>query len=277
MEPISKNEIINAFNIVLPYLAVLFDHEASIALADTEVFLNSVESEALNLGSTVGKPIAKKGAAYNAIMTGEIQIKELPKDIYGIPFKSYAVPIKNNKNVVEGCILLGKSLVKRNELIDFSQLLAHELDNINGAINEIAQEVQKVVIMNDAITMDVQDAIANMKNTDLIVDFIGKIASRTNLLGLNASIEAVRTGAQGNGFNVVAQEIRNLSTVTNESVKKVSTVLEGVDESIKKVMSKTLDSNKVFQEQSAYLQEIVSSIEEINCKSHQLIKMADSL
>ena len=61
----------------------------------------------------------------------------------------------------------------------------------------------------------------NSKDTDGILSFI-----QTNMLGLNAAIEAARAGDAGRGFKVVATEIRKLSTSTSESVKKVDSVLK---------------------------------------------------
>lgn len=274
---ISDNEILNSFINVLTYLPCFFDDDVSFAITDTKTFLKVQYNSNLNLRSDEGDIIPEGGAILLAMKNDKVLIKNVPKEVYGIPFKSYAIPIHNEKHEVEGCIVMGKSLVKTNELINISQTLSSALGQISIAINNLSTGVQTVVNMNNDISSKVEEANENSKNTDEILKFIQTISSQTNMLGLNAAIEAARAGEAGRGFKVVATEIRKLSTSTSESVKKVDDVLKNIATSIKNINEKISKSTGVFEDQAATLQEIAASLEELNSTAQMMENLSGKI
>ncbi|MBU3172455.1 methyl-accepting chemotaxis protein [Clostridium estertheticum] len=267
---ICDNELLNSFINVLTYLPCFFDDDVSFAITDTETFLKVQYNSNLNLRSGEGDKVPEGGAILLAMKNDKILIKNVPKEVYGIPFRSYAIPIHNEHNKVDGCVVMGKSLIKTNELINISQTLSSALSQISIAINDLSTGVQNVVTMNDDISSKVQEANDNSKNTDEILKFIQTISSKTNMLGLNAAIEAARAGEAGRGFKVVATEIRKLSTSTSESVKKVDDVLKNIGASIKNINEKISKSTSIFEGQVATLQEIAASLDELNSTAQMM-------
>lgn len=270
------NEILEAFLKVAPYLPVFFDDTASIAITDTEKFIINQICPSLPIKADPGTLIPEGGAAYRAIKTGEIVISEVPKEVYGVPFRSYAMPVKQDGNVV-GCVLLGKSLQKSYELHEAYKIQTTALQQISDAIHALTSELQHVVAMTDDIQKEVNEAEENTKTTDEILSFIRHVSSQTNLLGLNAAIEAARAGEHGKGFNVVAQEIRKLSNSTNESVKKVNLILKQISNSTKAISEKISNAYGIYQSQAAVFEEIASSIEELTTSAKKLEDMAKEL
>ena len=114
--------------------------------------------------------------------------------------------------------------------------------------------------MNQQLLGETKEANERTKDTDDILTFIQGVSSQTNLLGLNAAIEAARAGEAGKGFNVVAQEIRKLSNSSNESIKKIDSVIKHISSSINSINNNLTKSNDVSQNQSAALEEIAASI-----------------
>ena len=274
---ISENIILNSFNNMLPYLPYFFDDDVSFGIADMKTYLNVECNPQLNLKLKVGDLIPVDGAVYMAMKEDKVIVKNVPKEVYGIPFRSYAIPVHNEQGKVEGCIVIGKSLVKRNELMHISQTLSSALGQISIAINNLSSGVTNVVDMNEDILLKVQEADKSSQNTDEILSFIQAISSKTNMLGLNAAIEAARAGDSGRGFSVVATEIRKLSTSTNESVKKVDDVLKNIGASIKSINDKISKSTGVFEEQAATLQEIAASLEELNSTAELMENLAEKI
>lgn len=273
---ISDNEVLNAFDAVLPYLAIILDNEASIAITNREEYLVNQNCPSLQVNAKPGDPIPKGGAAFEAIRTGEVKIRVVPKEVYGIPFKSYAIPIKKDNTVV-GCVMVGKSLAKREELHNAYKNQSSAIQQISHAITELSSELQSVVVMTDDVLRNALETENNAKSTDKILKLLQQISSKTNLLGLNAAIEAARLGEHGKGFHVVAQEIHKLSGSTAESLKEIHQILSRMNQSIREISSKISSTSISFQTQAAAFEEIAASIEELTASAQVLEEMAEKV
>jgi len=94
-------------------------------------------------------------------------------------------------------------------------VVAHTVDSIK----KLALEIERVSAVINELSKDSEDI-------SLILDVIGGIAEQTNLLALNAAIEAARAGEQGRGFAVVADEVRSLAARTQESTSEIRVMIE---------------------------------------------------
>jgi len=92
-----------------------------------------------------------------------------------------------------------------------------------GEVNKLIEEIKK---LSDCINDATQNMLANMETIQQFTKNIQSISSKTNMLSLNASIEAARSGEMGRGFAVVANQMRTLANDTKDSSTQILQVLE---------------------------------------------------
>ncbi|MBS5956180.1 MAG: chemotaxis protein [Clostridiales bacterium] len=273
----TEHQLLDSFYEVIPYLSSLFDDDVAFALTDTEKFILVENGNQLRFHITPGDLIPAGGAIRETLNSGRVTVMDVPATVYGIPFKSYAVPIFDKGRKVIGVLTLGKSLEKRNNLVSIVNSLSAGITQIAESTKSVSNGIEQLKNMNSEISVKVNEANESTRNTDGILDFVKDISTQTNLLGLNAAIEAARAGEAGRGFTVVAGEIRKMSASTNDSIGQIDTVLKSINASITVINSRITESNTIFNEETQEFKNIVNSISELNATAKKLEGLVEHL
>ncbi|MBE4601423.1 methyl-accepting chemotaxis protein [Vibrio navarrensis] len=150
------------------------------------------------------------------------------------------------------------------------KLINNTVANIQGLANQLGTASQAVA-----------DLDQDVNNIVKVLDVIGDIAEQTNLLALNAAIEAARAGEQGRGFAVVADEVRNLAGRTQASTKEIQQMINNLQQGSRnaiqtmEVCAETSQSTVVESKNASdALQQIVIALESISSMSQQIATAA---
>jgi len=181
-----------------------------------------------------------------------------------------------------------------NNVSQASSAIEQMVANINSVTNTLVNNAANVKNLKEAsevgrtglqeVATDIQEIARESEGLLEINSVMENIASQTNLLSMNAAIEAAHAGEAGKGFAVVADEIRKLAESSSEQSKTIGTVLKKITESIKKITNSTgnvltkfeaIDSGvKIVMEQE---ENIRNAMEEQAEGSKQLLQSAGGL
>lgn len=137
---------------------------------------------------------------------------------------------------------------------------AQQSDNVvHSAVASVDALNQEFEVMSSSINSMVSD----VEQIHSVLGVIGGIAEQTNLLALNAAIEAARAGEQGRGFAVVADEVRALAARTQDSTSQINEMLNSLHSSSETVVTSLNDTQQRCRETSASTTQITQSLEEV--------------
>jgi len=146
--------------------------------------------------------------------------------------------------------------VASREVANVAQQSSHEADNsqqlAKKGLSAVDNSSKKIVALSENMDHATQRSTELQQSSDNIakvLEVIRAIAEQTNLLALNAAIEAARAGEQGRGFAVVADEVRTLATRTQESTNDIQTMVEQFASSVEQSLQ-AINSGKRFADEA---------------------------
>lgn len=154
------------------------------------------------------------------------------------------------------------------------------LEDISSGQKEIETSLNDIVALNDGFSRtrgNINDLVTDIRNVSQIIELVKNISEQTTLLAINASIEASRAGEEGKGFSVIADEIRQLSEKTTESVEDITKVIKNVEEDTRRVDKNTEELFEELQGKTKRAQKSISTLDDITRQTKEVGNFARNM
>lgn len=227
--------------------------------------LSAVKDTAENVGKKVSDVESIANSSREAASAQVVQTEEVANIITDMSER--AITVVTMAGEAEQAALSGDERSTQaakvvNNVISDVQQLSDEMSNSMEAVNRLAD---------------------NSSNISSILGTIKGIAEQTNLLALNAAIEAARAGEQGRGFAVVADEVRTLASRTQGSAEEIDALIKEVQQNIQRAVE-TMEINRTMVDKTVdssghvgeALESIQGSMREIQSKTLEIVSTASS-
>lgn len=265
------NEEVKKIVDALPVIRQIVDAVSYITVMDGDGIVHGYaipdgEKPQLEIGSKFHDP---SGALDEVLRTGKRKYNYLPKEVMGTAFEGVLVPIKDKGKVV-GVIIYTHSVESEEQARDLTAEFKNSVAEISQAISNVAdnfEEVFKMLKNMNERTTEIEGDVG--KATD-VVGRIRNNASHSNILALNASIEAARSGDAGRGFAVVATEMGNLSNDSGSSAKEIDTALSVISSHLEAIIASIQDTNVVAEGYLRSITDVQSKLERTEALATEL-------
>jgi methyl-accepting chemotaxis protein len=256
---------------LLPMVQAALNNEVGVAFTDREKILMYRPAKNLDLHTEINSPLRQGTGLYRIIHESLPQITmRVDKALHGVPYVARAGAIYNSHGKIIGALAFTQSVERQYALMEMAANLMNSISTLASTAEEITAQSQEISGITRTLASEAQDSLVRVNETNHVLGFIKQIAGQTNLLGLNAAIEAARVGEQGRGFGVVAEEIRKLAASSTESIAKITATVNGLQN----------DSTKTYNQISRVetgISQIAEAIEYMAEATEQLRIMANRL
>nr|WP_308742461.1 methyl-accepting chemotaxis protein [uncultured Anaerocolumna sp.] len=165
------------------------------------------------------------------------------------------------------------ALVSNNtrEIAEIADKTIHNTKDGAVVTEHLNQQTKTTIEITTDIINKIEKLAEKSSTISNIVNVINEIADQTNLLSLNASIEAARAGSYGRGFSVVANEIRKLAEQSQKSVNDIKDIISSIQDDTKNAVQITLEAGKALKLQDGAVKNTMESFHNISVSVEDLM------
>ncbi len=260
-----------------PLFSTVAREEVAVTIYDATHVLYYEQAGSFHLGYHTGEPM-KEGFENFVTLEGRTEpfILKFPEEWYSAPLESVVVPILEDNQVVAVLNLTynQKSRDELNSIVKTNGAIAEQLGDMTQSIAAHSQQLQAT---SEQILENTKNAVQKSGKITSVATLIKEISDQTNMLGLNAAIEAARVGELGAGFGVVAAEVRKLAVHSKSATADIETALKDVQDSIRTMEAEIAQIVASSKEQAELVSSFTDVIERLQQTGSSMQDLSQSL
>lgn len=261
----------------LPLIVDVFDEGSFFAMTDLTHTVwehNSGTFDRDKVRMSSRRPLNADDIVFDIFRTRKKLIFDVPVEKYGKAFRFIGIPIFDERNQVIGSLSISKPIEVQVKLTKAADTVVSSTTSIAAAAEEVQASSSEFQHHMAGLEKAQKDMLEYTENTKKMLQMINNIAKSTRILGLNAGIEAARSGEAGKGFAVVASEITKLANQSADSVTEINDVMENLRQQVIDISKTLKDTVEISTQQGIAITAIADSLEQLTNVSEEVNELA---
>ncbi len=270
----NSEEILDAIKMCIPYVKQLVPNDLSVSLFVEGVCQAVTPGDHVNLGLEIGSEMADDPGLVSATQKKCAIHNVLPREVFGMAVEGELVPVLDDDNNVLGILASAYDMEDKFQVEKSSAALSDSMGVIKNTTDKIADATEYLSGLLQNIQAFSTEVISEIEKISKIVSTIQRSSAQSNILALNASIEAARAGAAGRSFTVVAEKMRSFSDESKVSANQIAETLKDMQNAVVNLHDQLSAMQDKYNEQAADIVNIKVSMEEVTKNANELKDLA---
>ncbi len=262
---------------IMPYIGKMLREKATVSMYDRKKVLYYEQLGDFDLGFRTGVDLAPGFEDFQGVADKvNATMVSYPQELFGVPLEGVNIPVYDGSELV-AMLLVMYEQTNQNHLEAIIAESRSISDNLVDMVQHVAAHAEELQATSEQILENSRVTVEKSSKINEVATLIKEISEQTNLLGLNAAIEAARVGELGAGFGVVATEVRKLSVNAKQATGDIENALREVQDSIRKMELEIAQITSSSQEQASLVSSFTDVIERLHGTSSTMQSLANNL